>query len=133
MRGDRAGRHTSCHVKLELSSHDSQLLTMTLLYAAGLARQRNETDIYRQITRLTNVIHKDVPNWTPYEIPASASPEQIDALLVHGEVARLQQLLRTTTTALEALLKDYCEDAPNVFRASISNARALLLADCFYK
>lgn len=59
-------------MKIELSEEDSELLTLVLGYAAGVANLRGEGKFFNRILRLTNTIHEGRPNWTPYEIPTPA-------------------------------------------------------------
>lgn len=57
---------------IKLSEEDSELLTLVLGYAAGVANLRGEGKFFNRILRLTNTIHEGRPGWTPYELSREA-------------------------------------------------------------
>lgn len=53
----------------ELTDDEGDLLTLALGMATGIAAGDKNLNLVRSLLRLANAVHRNNPDWTPYEIP----------------------------------------------------------------
>jgi hypothetical protein len=56
-------------VTIELTKDEMDSLTISLGYALGAATERQDQQLGHSFLRIANAVHRNNPNWTPYEVP----------------------------------------------------------------
>lgn len=56
-------------VTIELTKDELDSLTICMGYALGAATERKNKRLFNSFLRVANAVHRNNPNWTPYEIP----------------------------------------------------------------
>jgi hypothetical protein len=56
-------------VTIELSRDEMDSLTICLGYALGAAVDHEDRKLGDSFLRIANAVHRNNPNWTPYEVP----------------------------------------------------------------
>lgn len=57
------------NVPIELSRDEMDSLTICLGYALCAATERKHEQLGHSFLRVANAVHRNNPNWTPYEVP----------------------------------------------------------------
>jgi hypothetical protein len=56
-------------VMIELTRDEMDSLTICMGYALGAATQIQDQYLGHSFLRIANAVHRNNPNWTPYEVP----------------------------------------------------------------
>jgi hypothetical protein len=59
-------------VTLDLTRDEFDTLLLCMGYAAGAARQQEDTTLAASFLRLANAVNRGNPQWTPYAIPGDS-------------------------------------------------------------